>query len=231
MRPGSTKVVACTHCRAWLRCQALDLAVRQSAEVWSDLRVRHAFWSTPVDIVACPVCRELFRRRDAVEVGVLPSSIEALDFKVNDGWRLLPRFGKARELAQLERFMAAPLAEELPADLVETALASMAEGAPDDEMDLRLQQWRHHNDLRRAEPGREWLRIEPLFLINAQRLLSLLVIGGELQQLLAAEINRELGQFHTAMQCLSRVQKGYGHQKVALMSWIVEGRTELQVYY
>ncbi|GAB3258567.1 hypothetical protein [Chitinimonas naiadis] len=230
MRPGSARVLACPYCLHWQRCQALDTSHRRHVEVWSDLRVRHGFWHTPAEVVGCGQCGQLFRKSEAERVGVQPSSVEELDFRMKDGWRLLPRFGKARELALLERYLLAPVVATLDEDAVQAALQAGNAGHPDDEIDLRQRLWRLHNDTRRRHQGASWRRAEPQFHQNLSRHLSLLATGNELYDLLAAEIYRELGQFHAAMQRLARVQINIGHEKVALMNWILEGRTELLVY-
>ncbi|HEY9104447.1 hypothetical protein [Chitinimonas sp.] len=230
MRPGSARVLACPHCQAWQRCQALDFSYRQQVEVWSDLRVVHAFWHTPAEVVACGACGSLFRKADAERVGRLPSSVDELDFRMKDGWRLLPRFGKARELALLERYLAVPTILPLDLAAVEAALRLSHAGHPEDEIDLRLQLWRLHNDTRRRHQGASWRRLEGDFHDNLGRLLSLLATGDEFLDLLAAEIYRELGQFPAALQRLARVQTLYGHEKVALMNWSLAARRELLIY-
>lgn len=230
MRPGSARVLACPHCQTWQRCQALDFSHRQQVEVWSDLRVVHGFWHTPAEVVACGSCGSLFRKGDAEPVGLLPSSVDELDFRMKDGWRFLPRFGKARELALLERYLAAPTIVPLDLQAVEAALKLSHAGHPEDEIDLRLQLWRLHNDTRRRHQGASWRRLEAAFHHNLDRLLSLLATGNEYHNLLAAEIYRELGQFAAALQRLARVQSQFGHEKVALMNWALAERSELLIH-
>ncbi|WP_269532596.1 hypothetical protein [Chitinimonas sp. BJYL2] len=228
MRPGAANVLVCPHCRQWLRCQAIDLHNRFDAEVWSDLRVVDTFWHTPADMVACTNCHQPFLRSQAERAGVLPSSIDELDFRIeDDGWHLLPRFGKSRELALLERYLSAPVLTLLSLEAVEAALPA---ARADAEIDLRLQCLRHHNDVRRHGHGEPWERLAPRFHANTERLLAILSPHDEFHQLMAAEILREYGEFHAAMQRLSCVQHVHGHEKAALMGWIIERRTELMPF-
>lgn len=232
MRPSSARIVACPHCDAWLRCQVIEFDQRQGADVWSDMRVEHDFWLTPCEIVACPACNAPFRRSGAFTVGELPSSFDELDFRMaGEGWRFLPRFGKAKELAQLERYLAAPTIECLSPAQIAATLADKSRLTPADEIDLRTQQWRNHNDLRRNEVTPAWQSVVSEFERNILRLITLMPRHDALSNLLLAEIHRELGDFHIAMQQLSLVQGQFGHEKAAMMGWIVEGSTEPQQFH
>jgi hypothetical protein len=228
MRPGACRILACPHCNTWLRSQCLELEQRLGVTVWSDLRVDHGFWQSPVHLVQCHSCGQMFRKAEAEQVGMLPSSHETAGVdRTSNGWQPWP-WRRNQETALMARFEAAPLTVSLSESATEAALA---EAGRDDEADLRLQLWRHHNDRLRGRVGGAFAEIEQEWRDNQDRLLDVLDDDNELHQLLAAEIHRQRTDFPRAMGRLSRVRQRFGREKAALMGWIVEGRSDLQVFY
>jgi hypothetical protein len=228
MRPAACRILACPHCQTWLRCQSIELNQRLGVTVWSDLRVDHSFWQCPAQLAQCRGCGKAFRKNQAKIVGTLPSSHESLAAsRACSGWSLI-RWGTS-EKQLIAKFEAAPVAAPLSEADAEAALAYAA--GDEDETDLRLQLWRHHNDRRRGMADAGFREVESRWRDNQDRLLGLLRDDDELHQLLAAEIHRQRAEFHQAMGNLSRVRQQYGREKAALMGWIVEGRSELQVFY
>lgn len=225
MRPGAAQILACPYCKTWLRSQAIELAQRAGITVWSDLRVDHAFWQSPARLARCAGCGHAFDRFQAEQVGVLPSSIEALER--GSGWRPW-RWSLRNEARLMAQFEAAPLAEPLSELGIELALADAGAG---DAIDLRIQLWRHHNDRRRGRDTQAFAAVEAQWRDNQHALLDLLDSQDELHSLLMAEIHRQRGDFHRAMCCLSGVRKRFGREKAAMMGWVVEGRSELMIYY
>jgi len=226
MRPGAARVLACPKCGRWLRCQALDLTRRLGTTVWSDLRVEDGFWQTPSRLAACPHCAIVLCKETAEYIGVLPSSAEELSCSSphSAGWRRLFAWRDTNDL--IEQFRSAPPVAPLTAEAVELALAGSSER---DEVELRLQLWRLHNDVRRNTGNGH--AVPDAYRGNVLRLLTLIRPVDEYHCLLAAELHRQLGHFHAAMAQLSYIRESFGREKAAMLEWVIENNSDLHIYH
>lgn len=189
MIPGPDQIVACPSCEALAKYTTLMSGNTFGARVWTDGKQVAPMLPRRPAVVKCLCCAECYWLADAREVGTVQAWGDE-GRQVDPAWRAAP---VVQEPSEKEYYHA--LQKGLAADSQQ-------------ERTLRVLAWWRRNDkfrdARQAEavsiatasgPGRN----------NLKHLLRLLDEADENDRLMKAEVLRELGEFDSANQVLSRV--------------------------
>lgn len=187
MIPGPNQVVACPHCGTLATYMTLMSGNTFGARVWTDGKQVAPMFPHPPAVVKCHDCAECYWLVDAREVGTFkPWGDKAK--QVDPAWETAP---VVQEPSEAEYYAA--LQKGLAADSHQ-------------ERTLRILAWWRRNDaFRDVREGLSVGSASDLGRKNLEALALLLNEADEDDRLLKAEVLRELGQFETACEVLSRV--------------------------
>ncbi len=189
MIPGPDQIVACPHCKGLAKYMTLMSGNTIGARVWTDGKQVAPMLPRPPAVVKCRHCVECYWLADAKEVG----TVERWGGK---GQQVDPAWTAAQEVQE-------PFEDEYY-----QALEKGLGGDSQQERNLRVLAWWRRNDAFRdacqAQAGS--IAATPAKCRkNLEALASLLDEADENDCLMRAEVLRELGEFESAKQVLSRV--------------------------
>lgn len=186
---GPDQIVACPHCEALARYMTLRSGNTFGARVWTDGKQNAPMLPLPPAVVKCHHCAECYWLADARKIGTVnPWGDESV--QVDPSWAASP---VVQEPSETEYYRA--LQEGLAAN-------------PEQEETLRVLAWWRRNDAFRDGP--QGITVSDAHVSGASRenlnvLVRLLDEADENNRLMKAEALRELGEFESANQVLSRV--------------------------
>ena len=189
MQPGPDQVIACPKCNGLARYMPLISGNTFGARVWTDGKQVAPMLPRPPAVVKCCHCAEYYWLADAEEIGTV-------DRWQGEGQQINPAWAEAPEVEEP--------AEEEYYQALEEGLATNAE----QERYLRVLAWWRGNDSFRDTPqeqGQGISRASGPWRTNLEALARLLTGEDDNDRLAKAEVLRELGEFASAKQLLSRV--------------------------
>jgi len=192
MIPGPDKIIACPNCKGLAKYMTLVSGNTFGARLWTDGKQVAPMLPRPLAVVMCRHCMECFWLAEAEEVGTV-------DRWRGEGQQVNPAWATAEEVQE-------PTEEEYYGAL-EKGLAA----TPEQERNLRVLAWWRRNDAFRdaLQPPAEGIPSAPgPWRKNLKALAHLLDEGDENDRLMKAEVLRELGDFESAKQVLSRIHSG-----------------------
>lgn len=190
MLPGPEKIIACPHCEALERYMTPMSGNTFGARIWTDGKQVAPMLPRPPAVAMCHQCGQCYWLEDAREVGEDNSFWDAEGGKVDPAWDAAPG---VEEPTENEYYQA-----------LQIGLAKDSQ----QERTLRILAWWRRNDALRdddqalataanasLEMGRK----------NLEGLIPLLSDTNENDQVMKAEVLRQLGDFESAKQVLGRV--------------------------
>jgi len=182
MLPGPDYIYACPGCGHKIICSSIMSGNTFGGHLWSDGRGIFPMLPDIPEMVECPKCKTIFWFKEL-------NNPEIVDFGYSDDKR------EDRSEARIPTQRTC-----------ERALKSKLYKTDKDEMYLRQRLWWAYNDKVRFSEGK---KISPLnisrYRNNLMGLLSLLDMASDEHQIMAAEINRNLGWFPEAIEILGNI--------------------------
>jgi hypothetical protein len=188
MMPGPDQIIACPKCKGLARYMTLKSGNTLDARVWTDSKMIAPMFPRPPAVVKCHRCAELYWRADAENIGIVDRWRGAGEH-VNPAWADAP---KVEEPTEEEYYQA-----------LSKGLAKNAK----QERVLRIVAWWRRNDAFRDTPLKQAQGIsndQEAWRKNLEALARLLTEEDANDCLIKAEVLRELGEFESAKQVLSR---------------------------
>ena len=189
MIPGPDQIIACPKCKGLAKYMTLVSGNTFGARVWTDGKQVAPMLPRPPAVVKCRHCGECYWLAEAQELGTV-------DRWGGEGQQVNPAWAAVEEVQE-------PTEEEYYRAF-EKGLAT----SPEQERNLRVLAWWRRNDAFRDAPrapaGGDPSAPGP-WRKNLQALAHLFHEGGENDSLMKAEVLRELGDFASAKQVLSRI--------------------------
>lgn len=187
MIPGEYQVVACPHCQGLAKYMTLTSGNTIGARLWSDGKEEAPMLPRPPAVVRCRHCAECYWLADAEKVGSL------------DPWNDEER--PANPVWDAAQEVEAPTEEEYYRALRKNLAKDRQQ-----ERNLRVLAWWRRNDAFRddSEAGAMAPMPSPCR-ENLEALAGLLQEDDENDCIMRAEVFRELGEFDSARQILSRL--------------------------
>jgi hypothetical protein len=189
MIPGPDQIVACPNCEALAKYMTLISGNNFGVRVWTDGKQVAPSLPRPPAVVKCHHCAECYWLADARKVGTVePWGEEGRH--VDPAWTTAP---VVQEPGETEYYHA--LQKGLAADSQQ-------------ERTLRVLAWWRRNDVFRGARQAQAVSIVTASAPsrkNLEALVRLLDEANEADRLMKAEVLRELGEFESANQVLSRV--------------------------
>lgn len=189
MIPGPDKIIACPKCEGLARQMTIRSGNTFGARIWTDGKQVAPMLSQPLHVVKCRNCGECFWLTDAAEIGYV-------DYMREDDQQINPAWSGTKNVKE-------PTEEEYYLAL-KKRLASNAE----QEKQLRILAWWRSNDALRDVPpdhAHEISDSSPEWRKNLNALADLLTEVNITDHLMKVEVLRELGEFESAREVLSRV--------------------------
>lgn len=197
MIPGSNHVIACRHCGALTQYRTLSRESGFRLSIWTDALVTGPF-ITPIRALMC--CRNCER---------LSWIYEARMVRIYESWEHPKRVNGEPD------WYAAPAMLEVGEEHYYAALREGMAIEPVGEMLLRMLAWRRHNDAVRTRDVvmsvqrirlRQAAQISDECRANMELLAEVLSRRGHIEQIMCAEVLRELGEFDFALDVLALAQ-------------------------
>jgi hypothetical protein len=192
MEPGPDQIVACPHCKGLAKYMTLLSGNSLGARIWTDGKQVAPMSPRPPAVVKCRHCAEYYWLAEAEEIGTVAGW-------GRKGQPVNPAWAAAQEVEE-------PTEEEYY-----QALAKGLATGTRQETNLRVLAWWRRNDAFRDAPQGQAGDIGNTpgpWRTNLEALAPLLDEGDENDRLMKAEVLRELGEFESATQALSRVGSG-----------------------
>jgi len=188
MLPGPDQIIACPRCKALASYRTLASGNTIGVRIWTDGKQVAPMLPCPPTVAKCSHCAECFWLADAEDIGTV-------DYWADEAMRVDPAWTDAQVVRE-------PTEEEYY-EALRKGLAADAR----QERTLRILAWWRRNDAYRDAPQRE----SPIAITsiasrnNLKVLAALLDEENENDQLMKAEVLRELGEFGSSQQILERV--------------------------
>jgi hypothetical protein len=193
MTPGPTQVIACPHCHALESYGTVKSGNTFGAVLYSDTKRVAPHLPQRPSFVECHACRETYWLEDASELGSFSPWAPSPGEKINPAWKNAPAVrapGEEKYYDAIDRMAASPSADRL--------------------RELRLLAWHAQNDPYRANDAPPFA-LSPRARENLQNLTRELEADPEPDPnnlLLIAELQREQGEFDSALLLLDRTDWG-----------------------
>ena len=189
MIPGEDQIIVCPNCKGLAWHMTLVSGNTVGERVWTDGKQIAPMLPKPPAVVKCRHCGECYWRGDAEEIGTI-------DRWQKEGQHVNSDMADAQEVVE-------PLEEEYYQALEKRLASNEVQ-----ERYLRVLAWWRRNDPYRdiaRDQSQEIASSTGPWRKNLEALLNLLTKKNDNDYLMKSEVLRELGQFESAKEALSRV--------------------------
>ena len=221
MTPGPEVIISCPECKALSRFSTMASGNTFGSTLWSDGYRYSPMLEPSVPVIQCDDCSRIFLKWKAEEVGQYFHSARDIGFDVPDKesapteWKRAPRIKAPKE-----------------DDFYKAIDEGLSENKQE-EKNIRLTAWWQSNDRCRngfslAENKNDFPDPEEREK-NMEKLLELLDRTNPNDQIMAAEILRQLGRFDEALEVLKKLDRDdYGEVLVQLEDFCDDNETSVQ---
>ena len=221
MTPGPEVIISCPECKALSRFSTMASGNTFGSTLWSDGYRYSPMMEPSIPVIQCDDCSKIFLKWKAEEVGQYSRFSRGIGFEHPDKeetpaeWKRAPRVKAPKE---------------------DDFYKAIDEGLPEnkqEEKNLRLTAWWQSND--RCRGGFSLFGKKKKFPAseerekNMEKLLGLLDKTNPNDQIMAAEILRQLGRFDEALEVLKTLDRDdYGEVLVQLEDFCDDNETSVQ---
>lgn len=186
MIPGPDEIIVCPNCNEFEKYMTLMSGNTIGIRQWTDMKQIAPMLPLPPEFVKCNQCSECYWLSEAKRVG----TSGFLGFASSDARPEWKYARYVREPDEIDYYMA-----------IEKRLAKNK----DDEKKLRILAWWRRNDPYREEEEKSISDESGRWRENLETLKSMVNEESDQDQLMKAEIHRELGEFEVAIQILDEI--------------------------
>ncbi|NOU60586.1 hypothetical protein [Marinifilum caeruleilacunae] len=196
---GGTEISSCPQCGKWIKRQTYGSMNTFGATIWSDNYIVGSMYINSLEVAICAHCEKCILTKDLISEAYIPSVLEMYDEDMmgnkvhkTDPSILEDKYQDAKALF-------------LPGfNSLKEALNYIGEG----EIVVRHNIWQHLNHRFRKKKIKNLSKENEQFYINnVKKLIDLIKIENDNDQIRLAELYRNIGDFESSREHLQRVEK------------------------